>query len=114
LLWIVLCVVGPELVRVKDLARRSNNPTLMDYQTALKTSIVYRRGSAGTELTPSQLQPSTVSSSASSNISDPDFPDNSPRIVSLMGFAICPPETSDCISLHLRMPPTSFPKLLSL
>jgi hypothetical protein len=27
LLWIVLCVVGPELVRVKDLARRSNHPT---------------------------------------------------------------------------------------
>jgi hypothetical protein len=29
LLWIVLCVVGPELVQVKELARHSNNPTLL-------------------------------------------------------------------------------------
>ncbi len=36
LLWIVLCVHGPELVRVKDLARRSNDPSPLDYQAALK------------------------------------------------------------------------------
>jgi hypothetical protein len=35
LLWIVLCVMGPELVRVKDLARRSNCSTPADYQDAL-------------------------------------------------------------------------------
>jgi hypothetical protein len=28
LLWVVLCVMGPELVRVKDLARRSNKSTV--------------------------------------------------------------------------------------
>jgi hypothetical protein len=37
LLWIVLCVVGPELVKVKELARHSNSPTLLHYQSALKT-----------------------------------------------------------------------------
>jgi hypothetical protein len=36
LLWIVLCVVGPELIRVKDLAKRSNASTYSDYQDALK------------------------------------------------------------------------------
>jgi hypothetical protein len=36
LLWIVLCVMGPELLRVKDLAKRSNNFTLDDYKDALK------------------------------------------------------------------------------
>jgi hypothetical protein len=36
LLWIVLCVIGTELLRVKDLARRSNNYTLEDYEDALK------------------------------------------------------------------------------
>jgi hypothetical protein len=68
LLWIVLCVVGPELVRVKDLARRSNSPTPLDYQAALKVlkrlwkrrdvAIVFLRGSAGNEWVPSQLRPS--------------------------------------------------------
>jgi hypothetical protein len=36
LLWIVLCVVGPELIRVKDLERRNNAPTLSDYHDAVK------------------------------------------------------------------------------
>jgi hypothetical protein len=36
LLWIVLCVIGPELLRVKDLAKRSNHYTMEDYQDALK------------------------------------------------------------------------------
>ncbi len=48
LLWIALCVVGPELVRVKDLARRSNDPTLSDYNDAVKVlkRIHKRRSSA--------------------------------------------------------------------
>jgi hypothetical protein len=67
LLWIVLCVVGPELVRVKDLARRSNNSTPLDYAAALKVlkrlwkrrdvAIIFNRGSAGTEFIPSQTRP---------------------------------------------------------
>ncbi len=67
LLWIVLCVVGPELVRVKDLARRSNNPTPEDYQDALNVLrriwkrrtdvIIFQRGGAGLELVPSQIRP---------------------------------------------------------
>ena len=36
LLWIVLCVIGPELLRVKDLAKRSNSYTKEDYDDALK------------------------------------------------------------------------------
>jgi hypothetical protein len=65
LLWIVLCVVGPELVRVKALARRSNNPTPADYQTAFKVltrifkrrhvAIRFVRGSAGREWVPSSV-----------------------------------------------------------
>ncbi len=35
LMWIVLCIMGPELLRVKDLARRSNHFTLLDYEDAL-------------------------------------------------------------------------------
>jgi hypothetical protein len=34
--WIVLCVMGTELLRVKDLARRSNNYTVEDYNDALQ------------------------------------------------------------------------------
>ncbi len=44
LLWIVLCVNGPDLVRVKDLARRSNAPTLDDYHAAVKVlKRIYKR-----------------------------------------------------------------------
>jgi hypothetical protein len=67
LLWIVLCVVGPELVRVKDLARRCNAPTLSDYTDALKvlkrifkrreSAILFKRGYAGRDLIPSQVRP---------------------------------------------------------
>jgi hypothetical protein len=63
LLWIVLCIMGPELLRVKDLARRSNNFTPQDYQDALQVlhriderkdcGIIYRRGAAGKERIPS-------------------------------------------------------------
>ncbi len=61
-------MVGPELVRVKDLARRSNRPTPLDYQVALKVLkrlwkrrdvvLAFLRDSAGTEWIPSQLRPS--------------------------------------------------------
>jgi hypothetical protein len=62
LLWIVLCIMGPELLRVKDLARRSNNFTADDYDDALKVlsriedrmefGIIYRRDGAGKETIP--------------------------------------------------------------
>jgi hypothetical protein len=62
LLWIVLCVMGTELLRVKDLARRSNNYTIADYKDAMDEltrifelrsyGIVFRRGGAGREYVP--------------------------------------------------------------
>jgi hypothetical protein len=62
LLWITLNVMGPELLRVKDLARRSNHFTADDYSDALKVlervkdrmefGIIYRRGGAGKEIVP--------------------------------------------------------------
>jgi hypothetical protein len=67
LLWIVLNIIGPELLRVKDLARRSNDFTVTDYQDALKVltriserreyGIIYRRGSAGREYVPASSRP---------------------------------------------------------
>ena len=67
LLWIVLNIIGPELLRVKDLARRSNDFTAMDYADALKVldrindrrhfGIIYRRGGAGNEYIPSSSRP---------------------------------------------------------
>jgi hypothetical protein len=77
LLWVVLCVVGPELVRVKDLARRSNHPSPADYQTALKVLrriyirrhvvIRFEKGSAGKEWVPS--------SDVRPDLTSPDFKD---------------------------------------
>jgi hypothetical protein len=62
LLWITLCVMGPELLRVKDLARRSNSFTESDYQDGLAAlqqvyerrehGIVIYRHAAGKELVP--------------------------------------------------------------
>ncbi len=76
LLWVVLCVMGPELVRVKDLARRSNKSTPADYQDALKvlkriykrrdTVIRFQKGSAGQEYIPATTRP---------NYADPSDPD---------------------------------------
>ena len=66
LLWIVLCVIGPELLRVKDLAKRSNNYALEDYHEAVKVldrivlckdqGILYRRGGAHKEYIPSKVR----------------------------------------------------------
>jgi hypothetical protein len=63
LLWVTLCVMGPELLRVKDLARLCNSYTPDDYVQALKVlrrvsarkyqGLFFRRGSAGKELIPS-------------------------------------------------------------
>jgi hypothetical protein len=58
--------MGPELLRVKDLARRSNEFTLKDFKDALKVfdriyekwkyGIVITRGGAGSELVPSSFR----------------------------------------------------------
>ncbi len=66
LLWICLCVMGPELLRVKDLARRSNDYSEKDYHDALKVlgriyerrdhGIVFFRGGAGSEIIPSSVR----------------------------------------------------------
>jgi hypothetical protein len=63
LLWVTLCVMGPELLRVKDLARRCNSYTPEDYKQALKVlrrvsdrkqhGLVFFRDSAGKEIIPS-------------------------------------------------------------
>jgi hypothetical protein len=62
LLWITLCVMGPELLRVKDLARLSNSFTETDYRDGLKVlqriyercehGIVIYRHAAGKEIVP--------------------------------------------------------------
>ncbi len=67
LLWIVLNIIGPELLRVKDLAKRSNDYTPMDYADALKVlnrifdrkhyGITFRRGGAGREYVPACSRP---------------------------------------------------------
>jgi hypothetical protein len=69
LLWIVLCVLGPDLVRVKDLAKRSNAPSAEDYADAVQVlkriykrrdvAILFKRGYAGRELIPSTLRPTS-------------------------------------------------------
>jgi hypothetical protein len=67
LLWIALCVRGPELLRVKDLAQRSNNFGPSDFTDALAVldrlntdpdlGITFRRGGAGKELIPATSRP---------------------------------------------------------
>jgi hypothetical protein len=67
LLWIVFCVMGTELLRVKDLARRSNDFDENDYKDALKVlsriaerkdyGILYKRGGAGNEYVPANSRP---------------------------------------------------------
>ena len=95
LLWIVLCVVGPELLRVKDLARRSNSPTADDYLLALKTLkriaklqnavIVYKRFSAGCELIPLQTRP------------DADVPMLDDNVTPLLDDNVTPPDAVDLL-----------------
>jgi hypothetical protein len=66
LMWVCLCVMGPELLRVKDLARLANTYTAEDFSSALKVldrvysrrthGIVIVRGGAGSELIPSSTR----------------------------------------------------------
>ena len=73
LLWAVLCVHGPELLRVKDLAQRSNQFTPEDYKVAFNVlerlvqvkdlGIVFRKGGAGKERVPSSTRSPEGSSS---------------------------------------------------
>ncbi len=61
-----MCVMGPELLRVKDLAKRSNTYGMEDYQDALKVldrivqskhnEILFRRGGAHKEFIPSKIR----------------------------------------------------------
>jgi hypothetical protein len=80
LLWITLCVMGPELLRVKDLARKSNDYEESDYLAAVKVlkrvyarreyGIVITRGAVGRELVPSSERPAAVPEGLSGDISD--------------------------------------------
>ena len=66
LLWIVLCVLGTELLRVKDLAKRCNNYDIEDYKDALKVldrivsckhyGILFKRGGANREFIPANTR----------------------------------------------------------
>ncbi len=70
LLWVCLCVMGPELLRVKDLARLSNNYAPADFTKALKVldriytrrthGIVIVRDGAGAEIIPAASRESSV------------------------------------------------------
>jgi hypothetical protein len=83
LLWVTLCVMGPELLRVKDLARRANKYTEEDYKEALKVlkqvysrkeySIVISRGAAGRELVPSSSRPKPASPDDEGDAPNPMF-----------------------------------------
>jgi hypothetical protein len=80
LLWITLNVMGPELLRVKDLARKSNSFDSDDYAMGLKllhrislrcdSGIVFTRGAAGKELIPSSVRPSPDSELTSDSVPD--------------------------------------------
>ena len=80
LLWITLCVMGPELLRVKDLARRSNDYAGPDYLEALKVlkrvyarrehGIVITRGAVGRELVPSSERPKVMPAGLGGDTSD--------------------------------------------
>ena len=69
-MWVCLNVMGPELLRVKNLARKSNDYTEDDFRLALKvldriysrrmTGIVIVRGGAGSEIVPSSTRSPTV------------------------------------------------------
>jgi hypothetical protein len=100
LLWITLCVMGPELLRVKDLARRSNSYTLRDYQDAFAVllridkrkhhGIVIFKSAAGKEWMPSSRRDSLTH--------EPLSPDDTGSEISLddnelRQQALCQPST---------------------
>ena len=80
--------MGPELVRVKDLARRSNHSTPADYQDALNVlkriwkrrqeTILLKRGGAGLEWIPSQTRPDVVHTDVVTALSAGFLPDDMP------------------------------------
>jgi hypothetical protein len=82
LLWVTLCVMGPELLRVKDLARRSNEYTSSDYVDAIKVlkrvyarrehGIVITRSAVGRELVPSSSRPTGAPSGTDEGTAEPD------------------------------------------
>jgi hypothetical protein len=123
LLWITLCVMGPELLRAKDLARRSNSYGEEDYFAALDVlrrislrrehGIVIRRGGAGREIVPSNSrQPiSEVSDDTGSLISE-DL--NELRYQSLSGaqkvtaassYLVADPDALDLATVSLPVNP---------
>jgi hypothetical protein len=61
LLWIVLNILGPELLRVKDLAKRSNAYTPLKVLNRISIrrhyGIIFKRGGAGREYVPSSSRP---------------------------------------------------------
>ncbi len=87
---ITLCVLGPELLRVKDLARRSNSYTSSDYQDGLKVlqriserklhGIVIFRNAATREVLPAYQRPS---------------PDDPSPLAENTGDFLLSPETSE-------------------
>jgi hypothetical protein len=93
LLWVTLCVMGPELLRVKDLARRVNTYTEADYREAMKVlkrvyarkehGIVITRGAAGKELVPSSSRPKPLQTETAG-----DSPDASPPLHDDIGVLI--------------------------
>jgi hypothetical protein len=84
LLWITLCVMGPELLRVRDLARRSNSFTESDYHDALKVllrieqrkhhGIVMFKSAAGKEIVPASTREADSSSDVTTSPDDIGFP----------------------------------------
>jgi hypothetical protein len=92
LVWVTLCVMGPELLRVKDLARLCNSYTLDDYAQALKVlrrvsdrkhqGLVFHRGSADKELIPSSSRAPLVSNIVGS----PEAGDH-PELIEIPGLS---------------------------
>jgi hypothetical protein len=92
LLWVCLCVMGTELLHVKDFARKSNNYTAEDYKMALKVldriyarrtyGIVILRGAAGTELIPSHRRDSNHDP-ISGNVQSSNGKDNTGDVTSM-------------------------------
>jgi hypothetical protein len=82
MLWICLCVMGPELLRVKDLARRSNSYEEHDFKDAMKVleriyekrnqGIIFFRGGAGKEIIPSNTRNGILITAANCQTSIPD------------------------------------------
>ncbi len=83
-MWVTLNVMGPELLRVKDLARLSNSYGELDYNIALKVltrvfvrrhhGIVIFRHAGGKEIIPSSIRlvPAPISGESSGgNVEDP-------------------------------------------